>query len=215
MKIIKFGHCCLLIEERELRILTDPGNLTTEQNAITGLNVILITHEHADHFHVPSVFELVKNNPDVVIITNSAVAKLLEAEGIKGSIVVEDGQTHQVDQVVFRAFGKEHALIYKEWNNVTNTGYFIGTRLFYTGDAFYNTKKQGEEVEILALPVAGPWMKISEAIDYALEVAPKIAFPIHDGILLSPGVSSVAPAKILPPQGITFLQLPLGKEIEL
>ena len=215
MKITKFGHCCLLVEERELRILTDPGNLSTGQNSITDIDVVLITHEHGDHYHVPSVTEVMKNNPDAKIITNSAVAKLLEKEGIMGAIIVEDGQSHQINQVVFQGFGKKHAIVYKELGQVENTGYFIGPRLFYPGDAFYNPKAEhGREVEILALPVAGPWMKISEAIDYALAVSPKIAFPVHDGILLSAGLSSFAPSKVLPSEGIAFIQLELGNETE-
>ena len=215
MKITKFGHCCLLIEERELRILTDPGNLSTAQNTIINIDVVLITHEHADHFHVPSVLEVLKNNPEAVVITNSAVSKLLEAQGVTGAFIVEHGQSHQVDQVIFDGFGKDHAPIYKDWNNVMNTGYFIGSRLFYPGDAFYNPKKEnGREVEILALPVAAPWLKISESIDYALAVSPKIVFPVHDGILASPGLSSAVPGKILPPQGIAFVPLELGKETE-
>jgi L-ascorbate metabolism protein UlaG (beta-lactamase superfamily) len=217
MKITKFGHCCLLIEERGLRILTDPGNLTTAQNAITDIDVVLITHEHADHYHVPSLLGVLKNNPEAIVITNSAVAKLLEAERVTNIFIVEHGQSHQVGQVLFSAFGKEHAVIYKDFTPVMNTGYFIGPRLFYPGDALYDPKKEdGREVEILALPVAGPWMKISEAIEYALHVAPKIAFPVHDGIL-APAVSHLgtfAPSKVLPPQGIAFIPLELGKETE-
>ncbi|MBI2052837.1 MAG: MBL fold metallo-hydrolase, partial [Candidatus Ryanbacteria bacterium] len=29
MKITKFGHCCLLIKENGVRILTDPGTYST------------------------------------------------------------------------------------------------------------------------------------------------------------------------------------------
>jgi len=210
MKITKFGHCCLLIEENGLRVLTDPGSYTEKQNEIKNIDVVLITHEHQDHFHVDSVKKILVNNPQAKIITNSAVNALLSKEGID-SVVVEDGQSLEEKGIVFSGHGKEHAIIYKKWNSVENTGYFIGERLFYPGDAFYNPNKP---VEILALPVAGPWCKISEAIEYALEIKPKICFPVHDGGLKSPGVAHRAPSTILPEHNIKFLPLEIDKETE-
>lgn len=55
MKVTKFGHCCLLIEEEGLRILTDPGSYSTRQNDVQNIDVILITHEHPDHLHIESL----------------------------------------------------------------------------------------------------------------------------------------------------------------
>lgn len=55
MKITKLGHCCLVIEEAGQKILTDPGTFTTSQNDMTDINILLITHEHADHYHLDSV----------------------------------------------------------------------------------------------------------------------------------------------------------------
>src|SRR3990167_2590566 len=91
MKVTKFGHCCLLIEENGLRVLTDPGVYSEAQNEVTGINVVLITHEHQDHFHLDSMKEIIKNNPEVKIITNKAVGELLNKAAIPFSLV-EDGQ---------------------------------------------------------------------------------------------------------------------------
>ena len=33
MKIKKIGHCCLIIETKGIRIMTDPGTFTTSWNA--------------------------------------------------------------------------------------------------------------------------------------------------------------------------------------
>src|SRR3989344_8079230 len=150
MKITKFGHCCLLIEEEGLRVLTDPGFFTTAQNETENVDVLLITHEHVDHFHVESVKKILEKN-SLKIITNSAVKTLLEKEGITENIqVVEDGQSCEINGVTFTGHGNEHALIHQEWPSVQNTGYFIGPRLFYPGDALYDPKKP---MDVLALPV--------------------------------------------------------------
>ena len=78
MNITKLGHCCLVLEENGMKILTDPGSFTTEPvKAVTGINIILITHEHTDHYHIESIEAVLKNNPGAVVVSNSAVAKLL------------------------------------------------------------------------------------------------------------------------------------------
>lgn len=213
MRITKLGHCCLLIEENGTRILTDPGSYSDAQNNIKGIDIVLITHEHQDHFHIDSVKKVLENNPTTSIITNNSVSVLLKKEKIDISKVVADGESLIEKGINFQGFGKVHALIHKDWPSVENTGYFINNRLFYPGDAFYNPKVS---IDVLALPVAGPWMKISEAIDYAIEVKPKIAFGVHDGLLnnFGEGVIKRVPTQILEKHGINFMSLELGKEYE-
>lgn len=212
MKITKLGHCCLVVEEKGLRILTDPGNYSIAQNDVKDIDIVLITHEHTDHLHVDSLKTVMKNNPKAKVITNSAVGKILEKEKIKYEIV-EHLNKITINGVLIEGFGQEHADIYKTISPVMNTGYFISNKLFYPGDAFFNPEKK---VEILALPVAGPWMKISEAIDYAKEIKPNITFPVHDGMFL-PGRGNVAhrvPGNVLSSFGIQFVILEEGKEKE-
>lgn len=209
MKITKFGQCCLLIEEKGLRIVTDPGMYSTAQNELKNIDVVLITHEHADHFHVDSVKKIITNNPNVKIITNGAVGALLAKENIPFTLVA-DGQTSTEKGILFEGMGTDHAIIWKDLGKCENTSYFIGGKLFYPGDSFYNPKRA---VDILALPVAGPWMKISEAIDYLLAVNPKKAFPVHDAILSNPSMVSVMIGRIH--LGDTkFTPLEIGKEYE-
>lgn len=208
MKIKKFGHCCLLIEDKGLRILTDPGTYSTEQDSEKDIDVILITHEHADHFHINSLKKVLENNNKAIIITNKSVGKLLDAEKIKYEII-EDKQSKTIGKILIEGFGNKHAEMYRTVAPVENTGYFISNKLFYPGDAFTNPQKP---VEILALPVAGPWMKISEAINYALEIKPKICFPVHDGILKTPGVVYRLPPTILSKHEIEFIIIEEGKE---
>lgn len=211
MKFTKFGHCCMLIEENGLRILTDPGNYTTAQNEVKNIDVVLITHEHPDHFHVESLKIVLANNPQAKVITNSGVGVLLEKEGITYTLV-DDGKTITEKGVLIEGFGKEHAIIYKTWKMVENTSYFIAGRLFYPGDAFYNPNRP---VEMLALPVAGPWCKISEVIDYALAIKPKKCFPVHDGVLARPDTTYRVCGTLIGEKGIKFFIPEPGKEIEI
>lgn len=211
MKITKFGHCALLIEEGGLRIITDPGSYSTIPNDLQNIDIILITHEHADHYHVESLVKILKNCPKAKIITNKSVGKLLDKENISYQ-VVEDGESTNISGILIEGFGNDHIEIYKAFNLVQNTGYFIAEKLFYPGDAFYDPKKK---VDILALPVAGPWCKISEAVDYALSVKPRVTFPVHDAVLKIIGGNHKVPEMVLKKNGIDFVVPEIGKTIEL
>ena len=213
MKITKLGHCCLLIEEKGLRILTDPGNYSTIDDELKNIDIILITHEHADHFHVPALKKLIENNPKVKVITNISVSELIEKEDIPVSfLVMKDGQKIDFGNLTLEAIEGKHELIYKTWKDVQNTGFFIDNKLFYPGDSFYNPRKK---VDILALPVAGPWCRIVDAVNYALEIKPRVAFPVHDGALKVMGGNHKVPATVLPENGIEFRILEEDKETEL
>lgn len=200
----------MLIEEGGIRFLIDPGVFSTQQNNLKNIDFVLITHEHADHFHIDSVKSILKNNPSVKIITNSSVGDLLSAEKIVFN-VVENDQNFDAGGISIEGFGEKHALMHKTLVPVQNTGFFVAKKLFFPGDAFTNIDR---EVDILALPVAGPWMKLSEVIDYALELKLKSCFPVHDGILKSPGVSHLLPKKILEENGIKFNILEIDTEYD-
>ncbi len=202
MNITKIGHCCLLIKDQGLTILTDPGAFTTEQDSMTGIDLVLITHEHQDHFHIDSVKEIIKNNPNVIIVTNTAVGKFLDEVQIPYQIL-EHGDSQIFGAVEVEGFGEKHAEVYKTIPLVQNTGYFISGRFFYSGDAFVDP---GKPVEILALPVAAPWLKISEVIDYAKLIKPKTAFPVHDAIVSKAGgfINSML-EKFLKPDGVKYI----------
>ena len=211
MKITKLGHCCLLIEENSLRILTDPGNYTVEQqSAVQGIDIVLITHEHQDHIHIDSLKTVLVNNPNATVVTNTAVAVLLDRAGIQYRLM-KDKEVIETKKVLVEAFEAEHAEIYRTLPRVLNTGFFIADKLFYPGDALINPRKP---VEVLALPVAGPWIKISEAIDYALEIKPKHAFPVHDGGLKLPGIAHRVPSAELPEHNINFQIIADGESKE-
>lgn len=210
MKITKFGHCCMLIEEGGLRFLTDPGTFSTQQNDLKNIDVILITHEHADHFHIDSVKQILKNNPDAKIITNAEVGKLLDKENLP-FILVQGSQMYDCQGVSIEGVGNDHAEIYESLPPIHNTGYFIGNRFYYPGDSF---AKPDRKVEVLALPVAGPWMKISEAIDFAKDLNPDVCFPVHDAVCYSLDFAHKWPNTLLKTFGIKFVPIVNGQETE-
>lgn len=211
MKVTKFGHSCMLVEENGVRILFDPGNFSTLQDGVTNLDLLLITHEHVDHCDSQSIKNILKNNPAVKIFTNSGVGAVLAKEGIDYEILEEGGSIVYKD-VLVEAFGDKHAIIYNTIPQIQNTGYFINNKFFYPGDNFINP---GKPVPILALPVAAPWLKISETLDYAQAVCPEKWFAAHDGMLKNPEFGSRWPVSLLEPMGMKFIKLEIGQETEV
>lgn len=135
MYITKFGHSCLLVEEREVQILIDPGSYSDMQNGVRELDAILITHEHQDHLDTGSLKAILQNNPEAKIITNAGAGKVLTEQGIAYQ-EVQDGDSTTIKNVLIEVFGKDHALIHPSIPVIPNTGFFIANRFFYPGDAF-------------------------------------------------------------------------------
>jgi len=141
------------------------------------------------------------SNPTAKIFTNHKVGEILRSEGINYELL-EDGQQAMVGGVTIEGRGSKHAFIYSTLAEVVNVGYLINSKFFYPGDAF---TIPGKPVEILALPVAAPWLKISEALDYAKQINPQVCFPVHDGALKIFGAAHMLPAKELATVGIKFI----------
>ena len=80
--------------------------------------------------------------------------------------------------------GGIHAPVYGDIPGCPNLAYLVGDgEFFHPGDSF--TVPQ-QPVDVLAVPIDGPWLKLAEAIDYVNAVAPRVAVPIHDGELTDP-----------------------------
>ena len=208
MKIKKIGHCCFVVETlNSHKVMTDPGSFSVLQNNEKGLDIVLITHEHRDHLHIDSLKQVIVNNPNIKIITNTSVGRILESENIE-YIKVEEGDQYVMDDITIKGFGNLHAEIFNEYGRVQNTGYMINN-LCYAGDSF---SYPDYEVDILALPVAGPWMKMKDAVEYAKNIKPRVCFPVHDAIVQDfAKFTWNIPLDILTKDNIKFIKLEIGK----
>lgn len=208
MKITKYGHACLLIEEGDARILIDPGTYSTDVDA-QNLSAILVTHNHQDHLDPALIKTLIGKSPDVQVITVAEAGKNLDDANIPYT-TIEDGAEMTVAGVSIRSFGKHHAYIYGEMPKCQNTGFMIADRFYHPGDSLH---QPGVPIEILALPVAGPWMKISEAVDYAKAVKPKVVIPMHDWFIRPEATQMLRsfPKAMLEPDGIDFHEIGDGE----
>lgn len=214
MKVTKFDHSCLLVEDDGTKVLTDLGSWNKELPSISGLDAVLITHEHQDHFDLEKLKVLLASNPQAVVITHDAVGAKLQEAGLPYTAIAPN-ESVTVKGIAIESYGTDHAIIYGDKSPCRNTGYLIGGRLFMPGDALHDVPPK--PVEILALPTGGPWMKMSEAVDYAKTIKPKIVFPIHDAMYTADYRQGGVPRWIggfLEPDGITFVNMMPGDSKE-
>jgi len=90
-----------------------------------------------------------------------------------------------------RAVGELHAVIHPDLPRFHNSGYVVsagGTTLFHPGDALTGP---GEPVDVLCAPVSAPWLKASEAVDFAREVGAPRNLAIHDRVYSEEGLGIV------------------------
>jgi L-ascorbate metabolism protein UlaG (beta-lactamase superfamily) len=212
MKITKFGHACLLLEEGDARILIDPGVFSEGFETLTGLAAILITHSHADHFVADNLVALLKANASARVYADELSAAELAKDGRLAAEAVYAGDSFEVAGVRVSVEGVDHATIHEDIPTIPNVGYRVGERFFYPGDRF--TKPAGP-VEILALPLGAPWLKVSEVIDYVLAVAPKVAIPVHDAVLAFPDMHQSITRRFTEPKGIELRVVANGTSTEV
>ncbi|MFC9789295.1 MBL fold metallo-hydrolase [Rhodococcus sp. NPDC127528] len=181
MRLTHFGHSCLLAEINGSTVLFDPGNFSHGFEGITGLDAILITHQHPDHADTARLPALVEANPGAALYADPQTAALFG----DGWTAVHAGDEFDVGALHVTGTGGAHAVIHPDLPVIDNTAYLLGTadqpaQLMHPGDSLFVPEQQ---VGVLALPSAAPWLKISEAIDYLRAVAPRVAVPIHQAIL--------------------------------
>ena len=114
-----------------------------------------------------------------------------------------------------RVVGELHAVIHPEMPRFFNSGYVItcgGQRVYHPGDAL---TPPGEHVDVLLAPVCAPWMKASEAVDFAREVKAPRNLAIHDRVYSEFGLGVVEGHMnmFLPKEGLEFVRLADGADL--
>ncbi|MDO9457354.1 MBL fold metallo-hydrolase [Nocardioides sp.] len=187
MRITKFGHACVRVEHAGVRIVLDPGSFT-EREAVEGADVVLITHQHADHYDAGHL-----RATTAEIHTIGAVADVIrdEAPDLADRLhVVAPGDVLDVG-VPIRVVGEKHAVIHPDYPRFDNSGYLLtlGSELVYhPGDSL---TAPGERIDLLLAPVSAPWLKVGEAIDFVREVGAPRSLAIHDRVYSDVGLAMV------------------------
>lgn len=178
MRITKFEHAALLLELSGKKLFVDPGAFTTPITDAANAVAVVLTHEHPDHWTPDQLNRILEASPGIPIFGPAGVAA---AAGDFDVTTVAPGDTVEAGPFTLRFFGGRHAVIHSSIPEIDNVGVLVNDSLYYPGDSF--SVPEGVEVDMLAVPASGPWMKVSEAMDFVLDVKPKRAFPTHEMVL--------------------------------
>jgi L-ascorbate metabolism protein UlaG (beta-lactamase superfamily) len=184
MRLTKLGHACVRVEHDGQTLVIDPGGFT-EPDATEGVDAVLITHEHFDHFSEERLLAAAEDNPALRVWTSKTVADRLARLGSRVT-TVGHGDTFTAAGIDIEAHGTWHAEVHPDIPRVLNTGFLLDGALFHPGDAL---TVPGTPVGTLLLPVHAPWSASGQLIDYVRAVAPQRAYAIHDGALNDIGVA--------------------------
>lgn len=185
MRVTHYGHACVLLETDRARILIDPGAFSSGFENLTDLDAVLITHQHYDHVDTERLPALLAANPGAQLVTDPGSRETVAAVGFDARTVTP-GDAFEAGGAAVNVVGGEHATIHKDIPKIPNVGFLVDHGAFYhPGDSFFVPE---QEVDVLGLPTAAPWLKASEAVDHLRAVAPRLAVPIHEAVLADPAM---------------------------
>ncbi|MEE4023697.1 MBL fold metallo-hydrolase [Gordonia sp. PKS22-38] len=243
------GHASTLITDGATTVLTDPiltarvahlrrrRGPTPTDPAIRDPDVVLLSHLHADHTHLPSLRMISDDVPIVVPRRAPDVFPALKAVGGR-LIEVTAGDEVEIGDLVIRAVPADHDG--RRWRrgsfDTSALGYVITGELttYFAGDTdlYPDLGTWVSECDLALLPVGG-WgpnlgpghMTPDRAAEAAGIVGATLAVPIHFGTLWPIGFDRIRPDRFYRPgaefvslldrRGVTATELHPGETIGL
>lgn len=185
MKITKFAQSCILIESNNEKILVDPGSILFDESLLVEywneIDIILVTHKHADHFCTSAISEMLKNTK-TKLYSSSEVARAYPEINVN---IVKVGDEITGDDYKIEVVNSVHGYMpfLKGDSEVSEgLGYIVeieGKRIYSVGDSI--CFKNDYKCDILCVPVSGHGLVMGtfEAALYAKEVEASLIIPVH------------------------------------
>lgn len=181
MRLTKYTHACVRLQDGDRGLVIDPG-VWSEGAALEGVSHVLITHEHADHVDADKLAAAQVANPDLTVYAHADVAAQLDKLG-DAVVTVASGDEFDAGGFQVRVVGGAHAEIYEGLPGCANVG-FVVDGVYHPGDSLF---VPDVPVTTLLVPTSAPWLKLAEGIDFMRAIGPARAHSIHDAMLSDKG----------------------------
>jgi len=162
-------------------IYIDPTSLGDEPPPA---DVILISHEHQDHY-APAILQQIAG-PQTVIVTSLTVAERLEkTDSIEGEVrALRPGEQTVVGEVQIQgvpAYNVSKSYHPKEAGNLGFLVTWGDEWLYFAGDTDHIPEMADIQCDVALLPIGGTYtMDVEEAAQAAAEIGPRVAVPMHE-----------------------------------
>ena len=230
MKLTKLEHSGIVLEKGGKKLVFDPVEFAATLPELDNVVAIVITHTHGDHLQPERISAILDRNPGAKIFApEDAVTAILNALGTAdvtvvaggdeifvGGDAVAEGFVGEDEGFKLEFFSKDHASVVAGKVPCQNVGVVVDEKLTNPGDSFDLLEMNGA-VEVLLVPEVAPWAKISETTEFMKIAKPRIAVPVHDGLLSEMGktIYDNLLRATCEEMGAEFAPLAIGESIEI
>ncbi len=178
---ISVYHASIRIAKEKV-IYFDPYKIENEPH---DADIIFITHSHYDHYSEEDIAKVSKDNTIIVM------PRSMEKENDTG-LFVEPEKEYEIKEetgsIKIKAISSYNIL--KPFHPKGNkwVGYVVelgDTKYYVAGDTDITNEAKNVKCDVAFLPCGGTYtMNVKEAVSLANTIKPKIAVPIHYGVIV-------------------------------
>jgi L-ascorbate metabolism protein UlaG (beta-lactamase superfamily) len=184
LKITFIGHGTLIFTFNGKVIHVDPYGELADYSILPKADIILITHEHSDHFDL-SAIKILRTNKTELVFTETCAKK------ISGGMVMKNGEVQTIQVIKIEAV-PAYNIVHKRDNGQpfhpkgVGNGYILtfgDKRVYVAGDTENIPEmKTLQGIDVTFLPMNLPYTMTPEMVaDAAKVLKPKILYPYHYG----------------------------------
>ena len=184
LEIYFIGHGTLMMKWKGKIIHIDPYGKIGNYSQLPKADLIIITHEHYDHFDLDAIKRIMRQGT-IIVYTKKCEEKL------KGGIVMKNGDVKTIFDIKIEAV-PAYNIVHKRETGIPfhpkgeGNGYvltFDNVRIYVAGDTENIPEmKELKNIDIAFLPMNLPYTMTPEMVkDAALMIRPKILYPYHYG----------------------------------
>lgn len=184
--------------KREKVIYIDPFRIQEEYH---DADIILITHDHYDHYSEEDIDKIKKENM-IIVVPEQLLEKVIKLGFEKDTImIVKPNEKYKVEGMQIETIPAYN--VNKPFHPKQNgwVGYILvieGIRYYIAGDTDITQENQNVKCDVAFVPVGGTYtMDSKEAVKLANHILPKMAVPIHYGEIVGTKQDAIDFANLL------------------
>lgn len=184
--------------KREKVIYIDPFRIQEEYH---DADIILITHDHYDHYSEEDIDKIKKENT-IIVVPEQLLEKVIKLGFEKDTImIVKPNEKYKVEGMQIETIPAYN--VNKPFHPKQNgwVGYILvieGIRYYIAGDTDITQENQNVKCDVAFVPVGGTYtMDSKEAVKLANHILPKMAVPIHYGEIVGTKQDTIDFANLL------------------